>query len=95
MEIITKDFTMNNNDNTIEQQLHKYAETIKRIHDELIDMPYSFEENKEQSKRILGCAGDLYRAYITLKRKNEYRNNQKSIKDWFEECIKNESKKTL
>lgn len=60
---------MNNNDNTIEQQLHKYAETIKRIHDELIDMPYSFEENKEQSKRILNAAGRLYEAYVALKKK--------------------------
>ena len=69
MEIIIKDFTMNNNDNTIEQQLQKYAETIKRIHDELIDMPYSFEENKEQSKRILNAAGRLYEAYVALKKK--------------------------
>ena len=60
---------MNNNDNTIEQQLQKYAETIKRIHDELIDMPYSFEENKEQSKRILNAAGRLYEAYVALKKK--------------------------
>ena len=69
MEIIIKDFTMNNNDNTIEQQLQKYAETIKRIHDELVDMPYSFEENKEQSKRILNAAGRLYEAYVALKKK--------------------------
>lgn len=67
METITKDFTMN--ENTMEQQLQKYAETIKRIHDELIDMPYSFEENKEQSKRILRCAGRLYEAYVALKKK--------------------------
>lgn len=60
---------MNNNDNTIEKELQKYAETIKRIHDELIDMPYSFEENKEQSKRILNAAGRLYEAYAALKRK--------------------------
>lgn len=60
---------MNNNENTMEQQLQKYAETIKRIHDELIDMPYSFEENKEQSKRILNAAGRLYEAYVALKRK--------------------------
>lgn len=57
------------NENTMEQQLQKYAETIKRIHDELIDMPYSFEENKEQSKRILNAAGRLYEAYVALKRK--------------------------
>ena len=67
METITKDFTINNN--TIEEQLQKYAETIKRIHDELIDMPYSFEENKEQSKRILNATGRLYEAYVALKKK--------------------------
>ena len=60
---------MNNNNNTIEKELQKYAETIKRIHDELIDMPYSFEENKEQSKRILNAAGRLYEAYVALEKK--------------------------
>ena len=60
---------MNNNNNTIEEQLQKIAETILRIHDKLMSMPYSFEENKEQGKRILRCAGDLYRAYVELKHK--------------------------
>ena len=58
------------NNNTIEQQLQKYAETIKRIHDKLMEMPYSFEENKEQGQRILNSAGRLYEAYIALKNKN-------------------------
>ena len=62
---------MNNNDNTIEEELQKYAKTIKRIHDELMNMPYSFKENKEQSKRILRCSGDLYRAYLELYNKND------------------------
>lgn len=61
---------MNNNDNTIEEELQKYAETIKRIHDKLMNMPYSFEENKEQGKRILNAAGRLYEAYVALKRKD-------------------------
>ena len=57
------------NNNIIEQQLQKYADAIKRIHDKLMDMPYSFEENKEQGKRILSAAGRLYEAYVALKRK--------------------------
>lgn len=61
---------MNNNDNTIEQQLQKYADAILRIHDKLMDMPYSFKENKEQGKRILSCAGRLYEAYVALKKKD-------------------------
>ena len=60
---------MNNNNNTIDEQLQKYADAIKRIHDKLMSMPYSFEENKEQSKRILNAAGRLYEAYVALKRK--------------------------
>ena len=59
------------NNNTIEEQLQKYAETIKRIHDKLMDMPYSFKENEQQRKRILRCAGDLYRAYVELNNKND------------------------
>ena len=58
------------NNNAIEQQLQKYADAIKRIHDKLMDMPYSFEENKEQGKRILNASGRLYEAYVALKRKN-------------------------
>ncbi len=58
------------NNNTIEEQLQKIAETILRIHDKLMSMPYSFDENKQQGKRILRCAGRLYEAYIALKRKN-------------------------
>ena len=61
---------MNNNDNTIEEQLQKIAETILRLHDKLMSMPYSFKENKEQGKRILSCAGRLYEAYVALKHKN-------------------------
>ena len=61
---------MNNNNNTIEQQLQKIAETILRIHDKLMSMPYSFKENKQQGKRILQCCGELYRAYISLKHKD-------------------------
>jgi len=67
METITKDFTMN--ENTMEQQLQKIAETILRIHDKLMSMPYSFKENKEQGKRILNAAGRLYEAYVALKKK--------------------------
>ena len=61
---------MNNNNNTIEQQLQKIAETILRLHDKLMSMPYSFKENKEQGKRILNASGRLYKAYVALKRKN-------------------------
>lgn len=61
---------MNNNNNTIEQQLQKIAETILRIHDKLMSMPYSFKENKEQGKRILNAAGRLYEAYVTLRHKD-------------------------
>ena len=57
------------NNNTIEEQLQKIAETILRIHDKLMSMPYSFDENKQQGKRILRCAGRLYEAYVALKRK--------------------------
>ncbi len=60
---------MNNNDNTIEEQLQKIAETILRLHDKLMSMPYSFKENKEQGKRILNAAGRLYEAYVALKGK--------------------------
>ena len=59
---------MNNNDNTIEEQLQKIAATILRIHDKLMSMPYSFKENKEQGRRIL-AAGRLYEAYVTLRKK--------------------------
>jgi hypothetical protein len=55
------------NNNTIEEQLQKIAETILRIHDKLMSMPYSFDENKQQGKRILRCAGRLYEAYVALK----------------------------
>lgn len=55
--------------NTIGQQLQKYADAIKRIHDKLMSMPYSFEENKQQGKRILRCEGRLYEAYVALKKK--------------------------
>jgi hypothetical protein len=58
------------NNNTIEEQLQKIADTILRLHDKLMAMPYSFKENKQQGKRILRCAGRLYEAYIALKRKN-------------------------
>ena len=58
------------NNHTIEQQLQKIAESILRIHDKLMSMPYSFEENKQQGKRILRCAGILYEAYVALKRKD-------------------------
>ncbi len=57
------------NNNTIEEQLQKIAETILRIHDKLMSMPYSFKENKQQGKRILRCAGRLYEAYVALKKK--------------------------
>lgn len=53
--------------NTIGQQLQKYTDAIKRIHDKLMDMPYSFKENKEQSKRILNAVGRLYEAFVALK----------------------------
>jgi len=56
------------NENTIEEQLQKIAETILRIHDKLISIPYSFKENKQQGQRILRCAGRLYEAYIALKK---------------------------
>lgn len=58
------------NKDDIEQQLQKIAETILRIHDKLMAMPYSFKENKQQGKRILRCAGRLYEAYVALKRKD-------------------------
>ena len=61
---------MNNNNNTIEQQLQKIAATILRIHDKLMSMPYSFKENKQQGKRILQCCGKLYEAYVALKHKD-------------------------
>ena len=61
---------MNNNNNTIEQQLQKIAETILRLHDKLMSMPYSFKENKEQGRRILAASGDLFRAYVSLQRKD-------------------------
>ena len=57
------------NKNTIEEELQKYAETILRIHDKLMSMPYSFKENKEQGRRILNAAGRLYEAYVTLRKK--------------------------
>ena len=60
---------MNNNDNTIEKQLQKIAESILRLHDKLMSMPYSFKENKEQGKRILNASGRLYEAYVTLRKK--------------------------
>lgn len=60
---------MNSNNNTIEEQLQKIAETILRIHDKLMSMPYSFKENKQQGKRILNAAGRLYEAYVTLRKK--------------------------
>jgi len=58
------------NNKTIEEQLQKIAESILRLHDKLMEMPYSFEENKEQGQRILNSAGRLYEAYIALKNKN-------------------------
>lgn len=61
---------MNNNNNTIEQQLQKIAETILRIHDKLMSMPYSFKENKEQGRRILAASGRLYEAYVALRHKD-------------------------
>lgn len=57
------------NKDTIEEELQKYAETILRIHDKLMSMPYSFKENKEQGRRILAASGRLYEAYVTLKNK--------------------------
>ena len=58
------------NKNTIEEELQKYADSIKRIHDKLMNMPYSFNENKEQGRRILNAAGRLYEAYAALKKKD-------------------------
>ena len=58
------------NKNTIEEELRKYADSIKRIHDKLMNMPYSFEGNKEQGRRILNAAGRLYEAYVALKKKD-------------------------
>lgn len=58
------------NKNTLEEELQKYADSIKRIHDKLMNMPYSFEENKEQGRRILNAAGRLYKAYVALKKKD-------------------------
>ncbi|MBR1399111.1 MAG: hypothetical protein IJ564_02920 [Alphaproteobacteria bacterium] len=58
------------NKNTIEEELQKYADSIKRIHDKLMNMLYSFEENKEQGRRILNAAGRLYEAYVALKKKD-------------------------
>jgi hypothetical protein len=57
------------NNKTIEEQLQKIAETILRLHDKLMSMPYSFKENKEQGKRILNASGRLYEAYVTLRKK--------------------------
>ena len=57
------------NNNTIEEQLQKYAETIKRLHDKLMSMPYSFDGRKEQWRRILNASGRLYEAYVVLKKK--------------------------
>ena len=57
------------NNNTIEQQLQKYADTIKRLHDKLMDMPYSFKENKEQGRRILAASGRLFEVYAILRGK--------------------------
>lgn len=54
------------NNNTIEQQLQKYVDAIKRIHDKLMNMPYSFEENKEQGRRILAASGILFEAHVIL-----------------------------
>ena len=58
------------NKNTIEEELQKYAGSIKRIHDKLMNMPHSFEENKGQGRRILNAAGRLYEAYVALKKKD-------------------------
>ena len=55
------------NNNTIEQQLQKYVDAIKRIHDKLMNMPYSFEENKEQGRRILAASGILFEAHVILR----------------------------
>ncbi len=60
---------MKNNDNTIEEQLQKIAESILRLHDKLMSMPYSFKENKEQGRRILAASGRLFEAYVVLKKK--------------------------
>lgn len=57
------------NNDTNEEQLQEIAETILRIHDKLMSMPYSFADNKEQGKRILSAAGRLYEAYVALKGK--------------------------
>ena len=57
------------NNDTNEEQLQEIAETILRIHDKLMNMPYSFADNKEQGKRILSAAGRLYEAYVALKKK--------------------------
>lgn len=61
---------MNNNDNTIEEQLQKIDDAIKRMHDKLINIPYSFDGNKEQWHRILRACGRLYEAYVVLKHKD-------------------------
>ena len=55
------------NNNTIEEQLQKYADAIKRLYDRLMDMPYSFDGRKEQWHRILCASGRLYEAYVALK----------------------------
>ena len=57
------------NKHTIEQQLQKIAESILRIHDKLMNMPYSFEENKEQGRRILAASGILFEAHVILRGK--------------------------
>ena len=62
---------MNNNNDTIEEQLQKIAESILRIHDKLMSIPYSNKDNKQQSKRILRCAGTLYEAYVSLLKHND------------------------
>lgn len=57
------------NNNTIEEQLQKIADTIKRMHDKLMGIPYSFDGKKEQWRRILKASGRLYEAYVILKGK--------------------------
>ena len=55
-------------EDNIENELQKIADTIKRLHDKLMSLPYSGNEDKQQSKRILRSAGGLYEVYVTLKK---------------------------
>ena len=60
------------NNNTIKKQLQKIAETILRLHDKLMNILYSFAENKEQGRRIIWASGRLYEAFTILKAKKRW-----------------------